>query len=87
MSEHSDEYTAQRTTEAKMADDKEKVEMTTVQVDTETRNLLKELAAKSERSMAAQIRFMVKQALQHTSLEMTRQYVEENSPGTVQGGV
>jgi len=70
-----------------MADEKEKVEMTTVMVDTETRDLLKELAAKSERSMAAQLRFMVKQALAHTSLEMTQKHVEENTPGTAQGGV
>jgi hypothetical protein len=46
-----------------MADEKEKVEMTTVMVDVETRDLLKELAGKNERSMAAQLRFMVKQQL------------------------
>lgn len=66
-----------------MAEDR--VEMTTVMVDVETRDLLKELAARNERSMAAQLRFMVKQALAATNA--ARLYLEEDAPGTVETGV
>lgn len=50
-----------------MADDT----LTTVQIDVATRELLRQLAVKNDRSMAAQLRVMVRQAMLETTTEVT----------------
>ncbi len=55
-------------------------ELTTVQIDTETREKLRELSAANERSMAAQIRWMVQRDYAQCKLQIPLPMPTESAP-------